>query len=287
MNRNKGSVFAYRITHIGLTFVKYTVLLLSSFMAILPLYSCFIISFKGDEEIKYDSFLTLPQNMLNFDNYKYVFQNSNMTRAFVYSGLILVGTLAISTLCNSLVAYVIYRIGVRWSAKIVWLYLVASLIPSIALLVPIFQLMSSLNLINSVAGYILIMCGADIVSISIFSRYYKEIPQNIDRSALLDGCSYYSVFFRVHLPMLKSAFLTSAIIKGVYVYNEYYLANLYLLDKQQAPTVTTELYSFLGPFGNHYNIICAACIVVVMPALFLFIFAQKKIYAGFSNNYIK
>ena len=263
--------------------IKYLVLCISSFMALLPLYSCFILSFKESEEITYDTILELPKNPLNFANYKYVFTSSDFLKAFLNSAIIMLIVLTISTAFSAMVAYSIYRLGFRWKRSVIWLYLVGSLIPSISLQIPIFQLMSSLQMINTLYGYILVMCGADIVSIYIFGNFYQEVPKTIDKAALLDGCSTISLFFRVHLPMLKPAFLTSAIVKGVYVYNEYYMANLYLLDKKKLPTATTELYSYLGPFGNSYNIICAACIIVVLPIIIVFVLSQKRIYSGFSG----
>lgn len=272
-----------RVRRYFLVIIKYLTLCISSFMAMLPLYSCFILSFKESEEITYETMLELPHNLLNFANYKYVFNTSDFFKAFLNSSVIMLIVLTVSTAFSAMIAYSIYRLGFRWKRSIIWLYLVGSLIPSISLQIPIFQLMSSLQMINTLYGYILVMCGADIVSIYIFGSFYQEIPKTIDRAALLDGCSIVSVFFRVHLPMLKPAFLTSAIIKGVYVYNEYYMANLYLLDKKKFPTVTTELYSYLGPFGNSYNIICTACIIVVLPIIFVFILSQKKIYSGFSG----
>ena len=263
--------------------IKYIVLTIFSFISLLPLYSCFILSFKEKSEITKETILNLPKNLFNFSNYEYVFKTSDFARAFSISAIILIVVLVISTLFSAMVAYSLYRLGFKWKKQVISLYLIGSLIPSISLQIPIFQLMSSYGLINTLFGYILIMCGADIVSIYIFANYYQEISKSIDKAALLDGCNSFSLFFKIHLPMLKSAFITSAIVKGVYVYNEYYMANLYLLDKTKLPTATTKLYSYLGPFGNNYNVICAACIIVVIPVIILFIISQKHIYLGFSS----
>lgn len=81
-------------------------------------------------------------------------------------------------------------------------------------------MMSAMHLVNTIYGYILLVSGVDIVSVAIFSRYYGVIPNAIDEAAVLDGCSLGKVFFKIHLPLLKQAFLTTTIIKTIFVYNE-------------------------------------------------------------------
>ncbi|MDR1559161.1 MAG: carbohydrate ABC transporter permease, partial [Clostridiales bacterium] len=70
-------------------------------------------------------------------------------------------------------------------------------------------------------------------------------------------------------------------------YNEYYMANLYLQDKNRLQVVATSLYTFTGPLGNQYNFICAGVIITIIPALIVFILCQKQIYAGLTNGAVK
>ena len=88
------------------------------------------------------------------------------------------------------------------------------------------------------------------------------------------------MFFKILLPLLKPAIVTSAILKGVSTYNEYYMANLYLQDKTKYQVVATSLYVFSGPMGNQYNYICAGVIITIIPALIVFLLCQDQIYSG-------
>lgn len=74
--------------------------------------------------------------------------------------------------------------------------------------------------------------------------------------------------------------------KGVGVYNEYYMANLYLMDKK-LHTIATSLYTFVGPMGSQYNLICAGVIISLLPALIVFILCQKQIYSGIAAGAVK
>jgi len=131
------------------------------------------------------------------------------------------------------------------------------------------------------------MMGTDVISIYIFIQFFENIPVSLDESAIMDGASYFGVFFKILLPLLKPAIITCMILKGVSTYNEYYMANLYLQDKKRLVVVATSLYTFTGPLGNQYNLICAGLLITIIPALFIFILCQKQIYSGLTAGAVK
>ena len=114
----------------------------------------------------------------------------------------------------------------------------------------------------------------------------ENIPVSLDESAIIDGASYFQIYWKIMLPLLQPAIVTSMILKGVNTYNEYYAANLYLQD-QNICTIALSLYTFTGPLGNRYNMICAGVIISLLPALILFIICQKQIYSGITAGAVK
>ena len=76
-------------------------------------------------------------------------------------------------------------------------------------------------------------------------------------------------------------------VKGVGVYNEYYCASLYLQDKRTLGVVATSLYTFTGPLGSKYNLICAGVLMSLLPALIVFLLCQKQIYSGITSGAVK
>ena len=167
------------------------------------------------------------------------------------------------------------------------LFMISTLIPGIATQVTIYQIMYTLGLVNTLYGYIILMLGTDVISIYIFLQYFDNLPKTLDEAAILDGCTYIGVFFKILLPLLKPAIVTSAILKGVSTYNEYYMASLYLQDKKAFPVVSTSLFTFTGPMGSQYNYICAGVLITVIPMLILFICCQKQIYSGMAQGAVK
>ena len=278
---------AERIGRALVTVVKYFSLLLATFLALLPLISCLLVSFKTDEEYQLTPVMQLPQNLLNFDNFRRVWVDGDMGRAFATSFLVVVVVVAFSVLVGSMLAYVLNRFRFPGNGLIRNLFLFATLIPGIAMQVKIYQIMSSLGLVNSLIGYMILQCGTDVISIYIFLQFFENLSVSLDESAILDGCTYFGVFFKILFPLLRPAIVTVMILKGIGVYNEYYAANLYLQDKTRFVTVSTALYTFTGPFGNAYNLICAGVILTMIPMLIIFIACQKQIYSGLAAGSVK
>lgn len=266
---------------------KYFSLIFASFVAVLPVVVCVITAFKSPEEYQNTNVMTLPESWGYLTNFVEAWQKANMGLAFRNSIIILICVLFGSVMTGSMLAYVLSRFKFRGNALIRNLFLFASLLPGIAMQVSVYQIMYTLGWINFMPGYIIMMCGTDIISIYIFIQFFENISTSLDESAIMDGCTYFGVFFKILFPLLKPAIVTVIILKGVGVYNEYYTANLYLQDKNRYVTVATSLYKFSGPLGNQYNYICAGVIITMLPALIVFILCQKQIYSGLTAGAVK
>lgn len=270
-----------------LIFLKYVSLVFGAFLSLLPLVSCVITAFKTPEEYAATNVMTLPESWGYLKNFTEAWKQANMLVAFRNSLVILVFVLIGSVLTGSMIAYVLSRFKFVGNGLIRSLFLFASLLPGIAMQVSVYQIMYTIHWINYLPGYIIMMCGTDIISIYIFIQFFENISPSLDESAIMDGCTYFGVFFRILFPLLKPAIVTVMILKGVGVYNEYYNANLYLQDKNHLVTVATSLFKFTGPLGNQYNYICAGVIITMIPALLVFILCQKQIYSGLTQGAVK
>lgn len=267
--------------------IQYASLLFFSFVAVIPVVSCVITAFKTDTEYQDTNVMTLPESWFNFDNYIRAFDKANMGRGFINSAIILVCVLIISTFIGTQLAYVLDRFKFPGNGLIRNLFLFASQLPGVAMQVALYEIMYKLHFINSMIGYVILMCGTDIISIYIYIQFFENIDYSLDESAIVDGANYFTIFYKILLPLLKPAIVTSCILKGVGTYNEYYCANLYLQDKTRVNTVATSLYTFVGPLGSKYNLICAGVIISLLPALIVFITCQKQIYSGLTQGAVK
>lgn len=267
-------------------FIKYFSMLFFSFVSILPIVSCVITAFKTDVEYQNTNVMTPPESWLNFSNFTEAFSRAHMGRAFLNSVIIVVVVVVGSVMIGSMLAYVLNRFKFPGNGLIRNLFLFATLLPGIAMQVSTYQLMYQIGFINHLYGYIILMMGTDVMSIYIFIQFFENISTSLDESAYMDGASYFTIFFKILFPLLKPAIVTCMILKGVGVYNEYYSANLYLVD-QKLKTVAISLYTFTGPLGSKYNLICAGVIITLLPALIVFIAFQKQIYSGLTAGAVK
>ena len=270
----------YSVTQMIWIVVKYVSLVFFSLVSVVPIISCVITAFKTT------NVMTLPESWLNFSNFVEAFQRANMGRAFLNSVIVMLCVLAGSVIIGTQLAYVLNRFKFPGNGLIRNLFLFASLLPGVAMRVTVYQIMYELGFINHLYGYIIMMMGTDVISIYIFIQYMENIPVSLDESAIIDGASYFKIYWKIMLPLLKPAIVTACILKGVGVYNEYYAANLYL-NKQELKTMAISLYTFTGPLGSQYNLICAGVIISLLPALIVFVVCQKQIYSGITAGAVK
>ena len=268
------------------TVFKYVSIILASLVALLPICVCVLTAFKTTEEYNTTSVLDLPASFAYFENFVIAVQQANMFRGFLNTAIVLVVVLIVSIFTGSMLAYVLNRFKFKGSGIIHTLFMFASLIPGIATQVTVYQIMYNLGLINHLYGYMIVLMGTDIISIYIFLQFFENLPISLDESAIMDGCTYFGVFFKILFPLLKPAIVTSLVLKGVGVYNEYYMSNLYLQDKN-LKTISTALYTFTGPYGNQYNYIGAGELITIMPIFILFLIFQEQVYSGMASGAVK
>ena len=276
-----------KLRQLAVNIVKYALLIFAAFVALVPIVSRVVTAFKTEEEYAATNVMTPPSSWLYFDNFIQAWQKADMGHAFLNSFIVLICVLFGSVMISSMLAYVLNRFQFHGNALIRNLFTIATLIPGIATQVTVYQIMTALHLVNSLPGYIILMMGTDVITIYIFLQFFENLPVSLDESAILDGCSYFGVFFKILLPLLKPAIVTSAILKGVGTYNEYYMANLYLQDKTKYQVVSTSLYVFSGPMGSQYNYICAGVLITIIPALIIFLLCQDQIYSGLTAGAVK
>ena len=274
------------IGSIAFSIFKYLMLIAGSLVAVIPVVVCVFTAFKTEAEYQSTSPLSLPKSFFYLENFKVAFKQANMARGFLNTAIVLVVVLVLSVLMGSMLAYVLNRFKFVGNGLIRNLFMFAALLPGIAMQVTIYQIMNVLGRINHLYGYMICLMGTDIISIYIFLQFFENLPVSLDESAIIDGCTYFGVFFKILLPLLKPAIMTSVVLKGVGVYNEYYASSLYLQSKE-LKTISTALYTFTGPYGSQYNYICAGVLITIIPILVIFLVFQKQVYGGLAAGAVK
>ncbi|WP_097870848.1 carbohydrate ABC transporter permease [Streptomyces sp. rh34] len=270
---------------LGQTLV-YLSLVIASLVVLLPLAVVLLTSLKTSEEAAESNALSLPGNWLNFDNYATAFSDGHMLTAFGNTAFILLFSITGTVLIGSMTAYAIDRFHFRAKKLVMGLFLIATLVPGVTTQVATFQVINGFGLFDTRWAPILLYMGTDIVSIYIFLQFIRGIPVSLDEAARLDGANAFTVYRKIILPLLKPAIATVVIIKGITVYNDFYIPFLYM-PSQELGTISTALFRFKGPFGAHWENISAGAVLVIVPTLIAFLFLQRYIYNGFAQGATK
>ncbi|MEN3609530.1 carbohydrate ABC transporter permease [Plantactinospora sp. ZYX-F-223] len=266
--------------------LKYASLVVASLVVLAPLLVLLMASLKTNEEFINGAPFDPPGNWFNLDNYVTAFTQGGMLRAFVNTSIILAVSLAGTVLIGSMAAYALDRFEFRFRKTIILLFLLATLVPGVTTQVATFQVVENLGLFNTRWSAIVLFLGTDIISIYIFQQFLRGIPRDLDESAAIEGAGHLTIYFRIILPLLKPAIATVVIIKGITMYNEFYIPFLYMPDRDLG-VISTSLFRFKGPFGAQWEVISAGVILVIVPTLIVFLLLQRFIYNGFTSGATK
>ncbi|MFG2576201.1 carbohydrate ABC transporter permease [Streptomyces sp. NPDC048481] len=265
----------------------YGSLVIASLVVLTPLVVVFLTSLKTSGEVTDGSgALSLPRHWLNFDNYATAFTDGHLLTAFGNTAFILFFSITATVIIGSMTAYAIDRYVFRGRKLVMGLFLVATLVPGVTTQVATFQVVNSFGLFDTRWAPILLYMGTDILSIYIFLQFIRGIPTSLDEAARLDGANAWTVYWKIILPLLKPAVATVVIIKGITVYNDFYIPFLYM-PSEDLGTMSTALFRFKGPFGAHWENISAGTVLVIVPTLIAFLLLQRHIYNGFSQGATK
>ncbi|WP_330287141.1 carbohydrate ABC transporter permease [Streptomyces sp. NBC_00576] len=265
------------------TFV-YLSLVLAAVIVLLPLGVIVLTSLKTEQEMADDSgALSLPGDLLNFHNYVTAFQDGEMLAAFANTAFILLFAVAGTVLIGSMTAYAIDRFTFRFRKLVIALFLVATLVPGVTTQVATFQIVNSFGMFDTLWAPIALYMGTDIVSIYIFLQFVRSIPISLDESARLDGANAFTIYRKIIFPLLKPAIATVVIVKGITVYNDFYIPFLYM-PSEDLGVISTSLFRFKGPFAAHWETISAGAVLVILPTLIAFLSLQRFIYNGFMKG---
>ncbi|WNI18024.1 carbohydrate ABC transporter permease [Actinacidiphila sp. ITFR-21] len=267
-------------------FLKYLSLVLAGAVVLVPLAAVLLTSLRTGEEMAGGGALAAPDNWLNFHNYAVAFTDGHMLRALWNTTFILFFSVLGTVLIGSMTAYAIDRFHFRFKKSVMTAFLIASLVPGVTTQVATYQIVNNLGVMDTRWAPVLLYMGTDIVSIYIFLQFIRSVPISLDEAARIDGANSFTIYWRIVMPLLKPAVATVVIIKGVAIYNDFYIPFLYMPDDNLG-TISTSLFRFKGPYGAHWEVISAGAALVIIPSLVVFLALQRFIYNGFAAGATK
>ncbi|GIN58638.1 sugar ABC transporter permease [Lederbergia ruris] len=252
---------------------------------IFPFLLILINSFKGRLEVVANP-LSLPSSF-DLSYYIEAFKTMNYGAALINSLLVTIFSVTVIIVFSSMLAYFL----VRWKWKInkfIFMTMVASMIiPFQAVMIPFVTIYGNIGLLNSRGMLIYFYLGFGVsMATFLYHGFIKSVPIELEEAAIIDGASRFQVFFRVVMPMLKPTTATIAILDVLWVWNDFLLPSLVLVN-DNVRTLPLSTFYFFGKYTANYNVAMAALVLVLIPVLIFYFVMQKKIIAGIVEGALK
>lgn len=256
-------------------------------IVILPILLTLFAALKTKTAINTTSPIALPAlDQITFDNFKRVFTDKYLWIGFKNTLIILGISLFFNVLFGTLTAYILERFEFRGKKVVIGLFFLGMLIPSFVTEIARFRIINTIGLYNTIGAPIVIYIASDLMQLYIYRQYISGLPVSLDEAALLDGCSYFGLFWRVIFPLLAPATATVCIIKAIVIINDMYIPYLYM-PKNQLKTLTTFLMDYANAQQGSWQTLAAGIIIIMIPTIILYIFFQKYILAGVAAGAVK
>ncbi len=266
---------------------KYLVSLAILAVILGPVFITFFTSVKTQAHMATVSPLALPPlNELTWANYEKVLTAKLLGPAIRNTALITVVSVVMNILLGSVTAYSLQRFNFKLKALVMACFYLGMLVPTFVVEIARFKVIQGFGLYNSLGAPIIIYVASDLMQLYLYMQFVSKIPAALDESALIDGCGYFGIFYRIIFPLLMPATATVAIIKIVNIVNDMYVPYLYM-PKTKLKTLTTFLMNYASAQQGSWPTLAAAIVVVLVPPLILYILFHRQITEGLSAGATK
>ncbi|MGL1892983.1 MAG: carbohydrate ABC transporter permease [Spirochaetaceae bacterium] len=274
------------------SFVTVPMVVFFTVMAIItlfPLFTLIMSSFKpGKDLMRFGiTMKSLLSSGKNFDNYVELFtgKKSLFTLWFKNSLLLLILQTSITVFVSSIVGYGLAVYKFKGRNLIVTLILILMMVPLQILILPLYKMMISFKLMNTLAG-VLIPFLVSPVAIFFFRQFCLGLPKALMDAARIDGLSEYKVFSKIMAPLMLPAYGAMIILEGLKSWNSY-LWPLIVLRSTKQFTVPIGLNTLLTPYGNNYDMLISGAVIATIPIIIIFIVFQKHFVSGLAAGSVK
>ncbi|WP_320536594.1 carbohydrate ABC transporter permease [Pseudarthrobacter sp. IC2-21] len=252
---------------------------------IIPIYYVVITSFKNQAGF-FTSNPMLPAAEPTLDNYKLVLEN-DFIRYFTNSLIVTLGTVLPALLVSFMAAYAIVRGRSRFLSLTNNLFLLGLAIPLHATIIPIYWMITKAHMYDTLLALILPSVAFAIpVSVLILSNFMRDVPNELFESMRLDGCSDWSMMWRLALPMTKPAVITVGIYNALHVWNGF-LFPLILTQSPSTRVLPLSLWTFQGEFSVNIPAVLASVVLATLPLLVVYVVARRQLLSGLTAGFSK
>ncbi|MGI6188989.1 MAG: carbohydrate ABC transporter permease [Clostridiales bacterium] len=281
MIARKKSVFS------GQSAIMLLLFIVMSIITLTPFASIFLASLRPGKEIMRQGLgLNLDTSVMTFNNYIYLFSGESDYFIWYKNSLLITAVQTVLTLfVSSFVGYGFAMYDFKFKNFFFMCVLIIMMVPMEIIMLPLFQLIIKLRLIDSIWGVVLPFIAGP-MPIFFFRQYLSGLPKDYIDAGRVDGCTEYGIFFRIILPLMKPAFAAMGIFIGMNSWNNF-LWPMIVLNSKEKLTLPIGLNALITPYGNNYDLLIVGSVFSVIPVIILFMLFQRYFIAGMTAGGIK
>lgn len=268
----------------GKAFV-YVVLSLWSISTIFPLVWVLLNSLKESRQIITNTF-QIPLDP-TLQNYVKAFNTVDIGRSYLNSFIMSGSVVLLVLLFGGLAAFVMSRMQFKFRGILQTIFVMSLLIPAFATIVPVYRMMINLDLVNTYWALIIPQTAGNLpFAILVISGYMATIPRELEEASVMDGCSRWTMYTRIFLPVSLPIFGTVGTFVFLWSYNDLF-SSLVLVEQAHVRPIVVLLSHVSSQYGTDYGLMTAAIVMTVIPVIIFYLFAQKTFEKGATAGAVK
>lgn len=251
-----------------------------------PIYILVLNSFKNTKGIFTDVIGFPNESTFTLENYPNAFRELDYVQSFMNSLLITVIASLLILLISAMAAWVLVRYKTKTSRVVFILFAAAMLIPFQCVMLPLVGFASRIGIMNPPGLVFMYMGFGTSMAIVMFHGFIKNIPEELEEAAMIDGCGPFRLFFTIVLPLMKTILITVEVLNVMWIWNDYLLPSL-IINKPGWQTLPLKTYLFFGQFAKRWDLASSGLIMCIIPIIIFYLFCQKYIVKGITDGAIK
>ena len=264
-----------------------TVLIGWAVTVIFPMIWMIYSSFKTDQELFFSPWAAPVE--LQWDHFARAWTKAHVGDYLLNTLIVVVPALLLTLIISAMAAFVLARFEFVGRRFLFYMFLSGMLFPVFLALVPLFNLVNQLKMLNTFHGLIIVYIAYSLpFTIFFLTGFFKTLPTEIEESAIMDGANPYQVFFKVMLPMASPGLISMGIFNFLGMWNQYVLPLVLISDESKYMLPQGLAFMLFKQFyENDWSALFAALTIIIVPTLILYITFQKQIQDDITTGALK
>jgi multiple sugar transport system permease protein len=266
--------------------IQYLLLVAGAVVMVMPFIWMISTSLKESSYILEFPIKIIPDNP-TFDNFTQAWTSNNFQLYFKNSLMVALTSVFFVVLFSAMMAYAFARLSFPGKELIFYTILLVLMVPNMVGIIPQFLLAKALGLRNSLFGLVVFYVAGSVPFNTFLLRgFFETLPKELEDAILIDGGSYFTIFFRMILPLSKPALATVSIFSFLGFWDEFVLA-LTFIDDISKRTLPIAIATFQGQHGTEWGLVFAASLIAAVPVIIVYASLQRYFVGGITAGAFK